>query len=803
MGNSARYALRRTLQATTALGFALAMPGLALAQADASPQTAAAQANSATGGNEEIVVTARRTAENQQDVPIAITTVTSQALTDNNVRDIIDVQRLTPGLQITSQNSSGRAKLTIRGQSEADNRLTQDGSVGVYIDGVNLARNYGLRSSLVDIAQIEVLKGPQGTLFGRNTTGGAILITTQHPTYEWGGYVDLIYGSYNNAQALAVLNAPLIDDRLALRVVGQVISREGYGQNALGQDVSADGVWNGRVLLRADPSPNVHILLSADYVQQRQPGPSVRLTNDSMLANANTATGALGSIARELGLNPASAADRLTAYNAWRVYYDRYQTGSFYDSQSGLYNYRDDLDHYGVAANIEVDFGPVTARSITAYRRFSKVTSNDTDSTPFNFFQIQRGETHQRIFSQELQLSSIDGTGLDWQAGVFYSRETGNEFSLQNTNDYVNVNRARITDGDIRNISYAAYAQAVLNLTDTLRATGGIRYSRDKRFLDSHNRQDPAFATPPVLAFPPARCNLLTPTLGGPVFPNCTYQVSTDSDAVTWLISADWRPTQDLMFYGSVSTGYRTGGFAVTGSSAVQPSVAALEGAYSPFKPEYVTNYEVGFKSDWFDRRLRVNVAAYYQDYTDIQVQVRGIDNGLLITRYRNAAKATLYGGELEVIARPTDELILNAGVAYLHARYDEFLTLNAAGTAFIDQSDQPFSAPEWTFNLGAAYTIPLPNGSIRLNANYAWNDTVNLAEGAPDRASVTQEGYGLLDGRISWHIDSQNLDIAFFGKNLTNERYITAATNAQSVGWNIAFPGSPRTFGIQVRKTF
>jgi len=210
----------------TALGLSLALPGVAWAQAESSDATQ--------GGIEDIIVTARKSAESQQRVPIAITTVTEQALTNLSVRDILEIQKVTPGLYMTSSQTAGRAKITIRGQREADSRLTTDPSVGVYIDGVNYARVYGLRASLVDIERIEVLKGPQGTLFGKNTTGGAINITTKRPSYEVGGYIDALYGSDNKPQATAAPHPPVVAPQPARRLVGPRIHRHGRVRHAAG-----------------------------------------------------------------------------------------------------------------------------------------------------------------------------------------------------------------------------------------------------------------------------------------------------------------------------------------------------------------------------------------------------------------------------------------------------------------------------------------------------------------------------------------------------------------------------------------
>lgn len=808
-------ALRAASLLLAVSGLALATPSLAQngAANSSSPQVGASVPAKPVNEIGDIVVTARRVAESSQTVPIAITTVTDQELRDLSVRDVVDIQKVTPGLYIQSGNSGGRARLTIRGQGEADSRLTTDGSVGVYIDGVNLPRSYGLRTAMVDLAQVEVLKGPQGTLFGKNTTGGALNITTQHPTDEWGGYVDLTYGSYNTAKVLAALNAPIMADTLALRVVGQIENSEGFGTFFDGSRAGGKNSKYGRAELLARPSENVEVLLTADYDRERNDDRIFVLTYDAMLANANKAGGALGEIAKELGLDPNSAADRLTAYNAWKQYYDAYQNGSGYDSYanppSQLGPFYDNLDNYGFASNIKIDLGSVTVRSITSYRVIDQAFMTESDATPFNLLQGP-SSVKDKNFSQELQLSSIDGVGLDWQVGVFYNRERGRQISANNLLHQINSGNVRIEDVSAVNTSRAAYGQAVMNFTSTFRATGGIRYTSDTRRINSHNRTDPT----DVLLPSPAEgatptCSLLSPSLGGPVYPDCNYVRSVTFKKATWLASVDWRPVPNLMLYGSISTGYRAGGYTQQANTGVLSSVEALEAAFTPFRPESVTNYETGFKSDLLGRHLRINGSFFYQKYSDIQVRIRDFVNGVPANIIRNAAKATLYGGELEVTAKPVYGLTLDANVAYLHARYDSFITLDTSNNP-VDLTDQPFSSPKWTFNLGAAYELPLSNGALRFSTNFAYTSSVNLSPGQPgvpitvyNPASLTQDGYGLLDARISWHIDSQDLDVAIFAKNLTDKYYFLSAANGQSLGWNAASPGEPRTIGLNVRKTF
>ncbi|WP_167706623.1 TonB-dependent receptor [Sphingobium fuliginis] len=803
----------RTLAVGTAIGFAGFFAGVCSAQEGESEligerrsRSTSAQANAASGpaptpaGIEDIVVTARRSSESAQRVPIAMTALSAQTLEDLSIRDVLEIQKVTPGLFVSSAEVSGRAKLTIRGQSETDDKITADGSVGVYIDGANYGGGqYGLRSSLLDVERIEVLKGPQGTLFGKNTTGGALNITTRHPTYEWGGYVDLLYGSYNNAQALVAANVPVAEDRLALRFVGQVITREGYYREAFNRASNVDNTLTGRIQLRADPSDNVSILLSGEYVQARNTEAHIVLTNDSLLASSS-ATLFLGTAATELGLNPASAADRMKAYSVWRGYYDAYQDRSSRRGYSDTLQPRDDVDMHSLSANISVDIGALTAKSITSYRHLSRHFNLDGDGTPFDFI-YQRSATKSDYVGQEFQLIESDGAGLDWQAGLFFDRKTGTEYTASDIAIFTNPARSVISEVDVKNSSWAAYAQAVYHLGPQLRVTGGLRYTRDRREMDAKNRRDLAVAVPPLPAGGASRCNLLAPAAGGPTFPACSYEVTAKFNRYTWLASVDWRPVDRVMLYGTVSTGYRSGGFSIPGSDQYA-TIAARDAAFTPYKPETVTNYEVGFKSDLLDRRLRLNGSLFYQDYRDIQQRIRDSVNGLLVTLIRNAARARIYGGELEITARPTTQLTLGGSLSYLNARFKEYRALDAAGN-LLDLTGQPFAAPEWTFSGSVDYEVPLRDGSLGLHLNYAWTDDVVHAPGTPDVASVTQRAYGLLDGRVSWSIDSQDLEISVFGKNLTDKRYFSSLVNVQSSGFNFGFAAAPRTFGIQARKTF
>jgi len=814
------------IRKTGLIGLGAAASTLAIAQA-AFAETADTKRGAAVS---EIVVTARRSAENLQEVPIAVTAVNQQQMRDLTVRDVMDIQKLAPGLYMNTQGNAGRAKVTIRGQSEQDSTLSTDPSVGVYVDGVNLPRSLGLRTAFLDIAQVEVLKGPQGTLYGRNTTGGALNITTRQPTFEPGGYLDVLAGNYENRQIILAANLPLIADKLAIRAVGQSISRAGFGHDALGGPRGDDHVTTGRIELLYEPTARIRVLLSADYASQRNGFNPTQARFNNMAACCNSATSSLGEIAAELGLNPNSTADRATALAAWNAQYNAYFNGSIgpFDSLS-TFRSHDNFDLGGASANLEADLGWAKVRSITAYRQMDRDTLQDLDGATFHIVEPDLKSKDYNL-SQELQLSAIRADGVGWQAGLYFNNEHGVDGGDNESNPLVavipgtvaggnpfagqspNVNVSRAT---IHNASYAAYGQAVIPLGRNVRFTGGLRYTYEYRGMDNQSQFDRTRAEPGLTPQPfitPGNCLLLAPQYGGPTWPDCHKKVSTTSNALTYLASLDWKPSDDVMAYASVSRGFRAGGWTIRANTNLitgptQASALALEAAiFKPFQPEFVNSFELGLKSELFDHRLRLNAAAYFQKYDDIQVAVRIQDGTAFANRIVNAAQGTIYGGEVEATAQLTERLQVDGGFAYMHARYDRFTDVLASG-ATIDRSSQAFPAPKWTYRLGAHYTAPLRDGELRFAANYNRVDDVNYK---PDvtltpaqAAAITQTAFGLLDARISWKIESQGLEISLWGRNLTDKRYITSVQQTLGVGIVLGYVGDPRTFGLQIRKTW
>lgn len=801
MGRQSFRTIRSAALLTTALGLVVGWGATAQAK-QATPQPA-----DRVSQIEDVVVTARRSSERQQDVPIPVTTLGAQALADLSVRDVTDLQRAAPNLYITSSGVSGKARLYLRGQGEVDDKLTGDRSVGVYFNGVSNEHSYGLTAALVDIAQVEVLRGPQGTLFGRNTTGGALNITTNQPDYNGlSGDLSLLHGSYNKNQAIGAVTIPLIDDKLSVRLVGEGVLRDGYYNEANGSESGSEETVFGRLIVRADPAENVNILLQADATRIRTGAGHGVLAGNFLFpgtANYNAVTDQINS---ELGV-PVTAANRASAYDRYLAIYNAFQA----DPRQGfsdVANPIDNIDQWGASSTITVDLNDyLTAKSITAFRHVERSVSTDLDLTPFRLVETVQNSDDD-VFSQEFQLSAIDGAGFDWQAGAFYSRDTGSEF--QGTTQVPNIPGAAsyaIIATDVENVSKAVYAQGVYNFASHFRVTGGLRYTSDSKWINAHNRRDATGAIPARTGTPQpfsARCNLLAPAAGGPVYPDCNREARADFHKLTYLLSADWRPTDDLMLYATVTTGYRSGGFSQPASTSPIATAAAEAAAFVPYRPEVVTNYEIGVKSDWFSRRLRVNASLYSQDYEDIQVKFRNLSSGQLVNQINNAESATLYGGELEVIGEPIDRLIISGSLGYTHAEFDKFTAYDAAGVAF-DASAQEFSVPKLTYNLSAAYEVPVAVGALRFFANYSWRDDVlfvpDFTPTTPVQESRRQPSYGLIDAKVSLHLDASNVEVSVFAKNLGDKVYYQ---NIAPTGlWDLGTLGDPRTYGLEVKLAF
>ena len=705
---------------------------------------------------EEIVVQARRVTENLQTTPVAVSALTSAQLQNQTLRDFREIQRSVPSFRAEQMSlSASSSVMSIRGLSSGDVAVNNDPAVGIYVDGVYLPHAVGSEAmGVVDLDHVEVLRGPQGTLYGRNTIGGAVALYSREPTQNYEGMAQATFGNFSLRDFSGVVNIPL-NDTLALRVQGRQYDQNGTGKNLFnGAQLGGRHGNSFKVSLRWAPTDAVTVLARADYA---------RISSDSSALKPYKMT--LGSaanqeVARETGLSNAAARDLYLSYRG----------GSFYDATVNNQP-SEDSEVWGSSLTVNWDVAPhLRLKSITAQRRFLLKAFQDLDASPFRIIEQRPLNEKDNQFSQEFQLlGDAFGDRLDYILGAYYSKETGFQLTRQIATAALSATNPALTGGDVENRSQSLFGHANFKLTSNLAISGGLRYTEDKRSLDSFNQN----AT---------TCLALgRPLAAGP----CLFSETAKFHKLSYTASVEYNPSGELFLYAKVSNGYRSGGLPLGGGSPTSPILAA--GSFVPFKPEEALAYEAGVKSQWFDNRLRANLAVYHTEYDDVQVSTPFTIPGtnLIVTAITNAAKGKINGAELDLEARPIDGLELRGSTAYTDAQFRNF---TLAPFRFV---------PKWAYNLSAAYTHETEVGALRGQVNYDWASRLYTS------AFIGRPSLGLLSARLSLHIDSLDADIALWGKNLTAEKYFAYTVDTGALGIQASYAGAPRTYGVELKKHF
>ena len=730
------------------------------------------QATADRGQLADIVVTARRVTEKLQDVPIAVTALSGNDLVRQSVKEFRDVGATIPNVRFEQSNASADSvNIQVRGQSQSDVLLTTDSSVGLYFDNVALPRLYGLRSSFVDMERVEVLRGPQGTLYGRNTTGGAVSIFSKDPTDEIGASVSLGYGNYDAKEVIGILNVPL-SEGLAARVVGNLRSHDGYGRDGAGREVADENSKYIRGKLKFE-SGRFSANLMADYTNYRDGGPMGALSAIMPAdAAAGMPPGGLATLELALQLQGALTPEAIgQAIGLLTQYSTTSPDGNFYNvwgAQPQLTNYKG----WRTALNMDYELSDdLLVKSITGYSGFRRRSLYEPDATPFPIGTTDT-RIRQKFFSQELQLQGNSGP-LEWVVGGYYSREHGFDFTINDYLPFLAGGLRGIQDGEVTNKSIAGFAQATYAVSDTVNITGGARYTKETKAIVTQNHQILGGAT---------ICSVPGTILVG----SCLGKVSNNFSKPSWLISADWKPVQDILLYAKVSRGFRGGGQNLRGTTV---------DTFTPFKPETATEYEIGAKTELLDRRLRLNVALWRDNYRNIQRSIFVLNpvSGSTDTLVTNAAAATLQGFEAEATLRATEGLTLNGSLGYFHAKYKSFVDFTGDRTG----EDWPLT-PDWTYSLSARYELPTSFGTASAQFDWAWRSKVNLDPSARFPGAEVQESFGLLNGRIAAQIDSLGSEVSLFGRNLLKKKYNVSGLALESLGFDFINRGMPRTYGIQ-----
>lgn len=712
-----------------------------------------AQAQEGLSGSQlmDIVVTATRRETTIQETPLSISAIGGESLQNAGISNPQDLSGFAPTLHVDQGLSASQTHVSIRGIAASGFNVSIGAPIATYIDDVYQPFQWGSATQMYDMARVEVLRGPQGTLFGKNATGGALGFFSQTPKFDNEGYAiaELGGGDFTAYSLEGAVNLKA-SETLAVRVSGRYSGRDPYidnlvqpapgGQRVLGEEDN----YNVRAQIRWEPGEATAVNLKFHYMKSTSDGPIY--WSDRVLP----------------GGSPFLA--------------------SFFDGVTFPDNIRDvgqdiisseKFDGHGLTLNIVQDIGEHTLTSISNWQKGTFGYQSNDDGTAAAFSVSFQGAKIEQ-YSQELRLASPADKPLRYLIGAFYQHDDmKSDQGFEFIGDYGGSLQNPKTD------AYAVFGSATYDLTDRFSVTGGLRYSEEKKkhFAETINYvTNPG--TTPITKFADAYA-LLTDPATQLCYGVICYQ--TDSlkgkwDSVTWDVTANFKPTDKSLIFARVATGFRSGNL---------PYQSALIGTPDPklsvLDPEKVTSYELGFKSQWLDNSLRLNGALHYTKYRDLQSQVSsGVGNGTLL---QNAGEAEVKGVELEFEYSPSRAFLMFGSVAYLDAEYTEFFDL----VANADKSGNPLPyAPKWTANLGLRYTIETETVDVELSTNWRYQARHYMDGNRNELAMAESRTVG--DAQISFTPTSaKNLSLAFFMRNITNEeirsfQYVLAGTVAPAV---------------------
>ncbi|BBD98432.1 TonB-dependent receptor [Sphingobium amiense] len=753
-------------------------------------------------GLQDIVVTAQKQAQNMQDVPISVAAVTAQALTDLNATTLQGLQGSVPNLQVGTNGTKSQSSVyTIRGIGIIEPDPYAGNTVSIVIDGIPQFFSMGALADIYDVERVEVLRGPQGTLFGANTTGGVVNVINTQPQKDFGGKLDVTYGNYDQFRAAGALNVP-INEQLAARVVISHDQRDGYIRNVVdGRDLGRRNSTLFRGALKYSPNAGFDLTLSGEYVRARNGAPVViqgALPGEA----AYVPTGFRNQYA-----SPCSAVGQRCKAP------DKYvgaQTFGPLDANGNVVDPIKDesnLDSYRASLTLNVydtAIGDITA--ITGYRSFTLLDYTDEGAST-----VWQADTRRRTkawqMSQELR-TAVDLTDrIKLQVGGFamwdhykqlgilrlnFSGPTTYDFATDTvTYSFPGLHQSSSQDQD--NYSISGFAQAYFDLTDQLRLQAGIRYTHEQTSMLASTRTtlsasgittqdgiDPATGQPNSIDF-----GSVAPPRGKKSWNN-----------VGWKLGLDYKPTDDLMLYGYWARGFKSGGFV---------GRLSLASDLGPYDPEYVDTFEVGVKADLFDRRLRANLTGFYTDYRDMQLSqiyfindpVTGSTVGSTII---NAASSHIKGIEAELTAVPVTGLTLSAALAYLDAKYADFQYQLGTGGSIDMKGERLQNAPKWSSSVDASYEFPIGDMTGRLHAQYNYQSEKLLANiiDAP-RARIQPQH--IVNANIDLEIND-HFRVGLYATNLLNKHYISVASDFVGVLAPLSY-APPRMYGISAGYKF
>ncbi len=733
--------------------------GTAMVLAVAMGAAGQASAAEAVEDENEIIVTAQRRAQSANDVGITLTVANAEAIRAQRIQGVSNLPQLSPNVAVKENIPGLVPVITIRGVGLNDFSATNSPSAGVYVDDVYLGSLALMDFNFFDLERLEILKGPQGTLYGRNATAGAINVITAQPKLGvTEGRVAGTFGNYLTGEIEGAVNVPL-GDTLALRVAAKGMWQgDGFFYDTqrdrnLGR--RADLLGRAQLLWQPDDVWKLSLKVEGQHTRSELGAPEFFGAIRGPSTPANVACPGDQSCINFLGY---SDTDGDPFRGAW--------------SYDPIFN----ANKYAVTGRIEARLGQVQLTSITSYIDFDRIWGVDTDASPFAILDFITKDSVKQ-FSQELRASQSTDQ-FTWMAGASFLKDhivtsyDGNLPALLNTTTF--------TSSDQRTEAYALFADVEWKIASTLSLLAGGRYTYEKR--------SNVGSTIDLVSLPPASFLSFAP-FGSPPVTLAAVDAEITDNQWSWKAGLNWTPTEQTLVYGSITRGVKSGGFFA--------GVATNSGQLVPYKPESIIAYEVGLKQSVPDAGLNFNGSVFYYDYSDVQTFIRDTVGNLPIQRLGNVEDAEIYGADLDLNWAATRNFNLNVGIGLLHSRLGAFATSSGdvpAGNRLPD-------APSFSANAGAAYTIDLSDSlALRFQADvrysgYAFKDAIN-------DPIIAADEFWVVNGRITMLKDDR-WDISVWAKNLFDERYVTQGINQSALGNGFRVYGAPRTFGVSAALNF
>ena len=740
---------------TLAIGGAL-LASTSLVQAqDSKPVGTGTQATTL----DEVTVTARRRTESIQDVPVAVSAFGEEQIKDLQASNVEGLQGAVPNMNIAQgRGSANSVNVTIRGIGQPDSLQTFDPGVGMYVDDVYYSRINGALFSLFDIQQLEVLRGPQGTLYGKNSTGGAIKLTTKNPFDNEGGAVEVTAGDYGRLEGRFYVSGKL-SDTIAASIAGAKITNDGYVKDAVtGKKYNDDDTEALRFKLAFNPSDSFRAVFSADHTKQ-----DAALTLGRPMAPLRQTSLAPAGI---VVLNPAQTGE-----------WDRTAQTSFQNGEGQA------LKHSGVSLAMEWDLNEqFQLKSISSYRKLKTHSYIDIDASQYELGDVLVA-LNQDQRSQEFQLHYDNGSNVHATFGAYYMKENVPSYQEAYADDLFSMMGAgipflRTIEDDLSTTSTAAFAHLNWEFVPSWTLAAGVRWTKDKKEYD---RSTSTFWGAPFAS--------LNETVA--------FAAKADWTAVTPSISLQKEFSDNLMGYISANRGFKSGGFNGRANTVYDTQ-------HAKFDPEYVWTYEMGLKGSSADHRLRGSATAFYSKYSDFQARVSQ-DVGTFPVL--NAAEMNITGLELEGMAMLGSATTLSGQISYLHTKYDRFedFRLDPSYPGFdpnVSHDHVPFS-PEWSARIALQHVFSLgDSGNFTVGGDVSYRDDTWLS--VDNRAVLMQKAYSVAGLYGVWDSASMAWQVRAGVRNLTDKTYMTEGQEFASVG-NIqtAYFGLPRNWYVSVRYNF